>query len=105
MTTLVIHAPTWRANKEGARSFEKTIESRIGDGYAITRNEFAQITPGCNVLVLDKGKGRCAEGKLVKLEEDGATESGIRRYNVHIAQLHPAPYRNVPLTRRGVAVL
>jgi hypothetical protein len=105
MSTLVIHAPRTKAEVEEKRSFETTLTSCIGDGYAITRKEIALITPGCRVVVLDKDAKRRAEGTLVKLEPNGWTESGIERYDVHIAHLRIVPYAPEALTRRGVAVL
>jgi hypothetical protein len=105
MATLVINAPTRRAQAEGARSFEKTVESCIGDGYAITRNELALITPGCTVVVLDKDAERRAEGMLVRLEPNGCTENGIHRFNVHMKELRKVQYLPERLSRRGVAVI
>lgn len=106
MKTLVIHAPKSKA-KDGKRSFDETVKKQIGDGYAIARNECGLIQPGCDVIVLDNEAKRRAEGKLIKLEHDGWTETGMLRYNVHMENLTEVPYRpiNVRLKHRGVAII
>jgi hypothetical protein len=101
---LVIHAPKSKVQSENKRSFERTLETGIGDGYAVTRNELALLTPGLNVVLLDKDTRRRAEGELVKLEPNGWTRSGIQRYDVYTSNLKVVPYRPERLNRRGIAI-
>jgi len=104
MTTLVIHTPSSKVAQEAKRSFEKTLESKIGDEYAIYQNLLPRLSPGCRVVVLDKDQGKRAEGTLVKLERGSKTENGIQRYNVHIADLKRVEYKPEALNRCGIAV-
>ncbi len=104
MTTLVIHAPRSKAQSENKRSFERTFEAGIGDRYAIARNELALITPGLNVVLLDKDSRQRAEGTLIRLEPNGRTRTGMQRYDVYIANLGLVPYRPENLNWRGIAI-
>jgi len=105
MPTLVIHAPRTMAQSQNKRSFQQTVQTGVGDGYAITQKERALITSGWDVVVLDKDSRNRAEGKLVRLDPNGWTKSGIQRYDVHIARLTSVPYQPEALNRRGVAIL
>jgi hypothetical protein len=107
MKTLVIHAPSSKAQGEGKRSFEETVKRQIGDGYVIARTELPLITPGCNVVVLDNETEKRAEGKLVKLEQEGFTNTGMLRYNVHMKDLRKVSYKpiGVRLNHRGIAII
>lgn len=107
MKTLVIHAPSSKSVGESKRSFEETVRTKIGDGYALSRNEYALITLGCDVIVLDNETKRRAQGKLTKLVQDGSTKTGMLRYNVHMDHLQIVPYTPIPtrLNHRGIALL
>jgi hypothetical protein len=65
MSTLVIHAPAGKVQQESKQSFETTFASGVGDGYAITQNLFAQLSPGCCAVLLCKDTEKRAEGTLV----------------------------------------
>jgi hypothetical protein len=107
MKTLVIHAPSSKVNREGKRSFEETVKAEIGDGYAIARTEYPLISIGCDVIVLDNETKKRAEGKLVKLEHEGFTKTGMLRYNVHMENVRCVAYRPIPvrLNHRGIAII
>jgi len=105
MTTLVIHAPTSKVVSELKRSFENTLKTCIGDGYALTKSERAQISTGCKVIVIDKDTGKMAEARLVKLEHDSWTKNGIERFNVFMSDIQRVGYRSIALNRRGVALI
>lgn len=105
-TTLVIHAPDYRV-KHGEKSFEKTLATGVGDGYAISREDARIITPGLKVVLLrqDRNKRR-AEGSLVKLvPTTSKTPQGIRRYDVHVKDWKVVSYKAERLNRFGVAVI
>jgi hypothetical protein len=80
---------------------------QIGDGYAISRSEYGQITPGCRVIVLDNETRRRAEGTLVKLEPDGWTNSGMQRYDVYMRDVSEIRYEpvGIRLNHRGIAIM
>ena len=114
MPALAIHAPSSKAVNQGFRSFAATVRLRRGHAYAISRSEYAQITPGCDVIVLDKDAAipSRAEGKLRKLKRNGTTRNNIPRYDVLMTKLSTVPYRPLPLmpngrmfNRRGVRIL
>jgi hypothetical protein len=104
MTTLVIHAPSRKVAQEAKRSFEKTLQSKVGDEYAINRHLLPRLNSGCRVVVLDKEQEKRAEGTLVKLEPRSKTDNGIQRYDVHIADLKRVEYQPEVLNRCGIAV-
>ncbi len=105
MAILVINAPKWRVRQENAKSFEKTFQSGIGDGYAISKNLFDQLSPMCVVVLLSKDQKLRAEGRLIKLVPTTKTKNGIQRYDVYIENLTMVPYRPERLNRNGVAVI
>ena len=105
MSTLVINAPKAKVEQTRAQSFEATFASGVGDGYAITKILFAQLSAGCGVVLLDKDQGKRAEGTLVQLVPTEKTENGIQRYDVHIKNLKMVPYKPESLNRNGVAVI
>jgi hypothetical protein len=104
MTTLVIHTPSSKVAQESKRSFEKTLQSKVGDEFAIYQSLLPRLSAGCRVIVLDKDQGKRAEGTLVKLEPRSKTENGIQRYNVHIADLKRVEYKPEALNRCGIAI-
>ena len=117
MPSLVIHAPEYQLVREGAKSFEDTFETGIGEAYAlnstILRQVFPEgmIRPGWRVVLLCKDRRRRAEGELARLEpaiKDGRpwfTKNHIRRYDVYVENFEMVPYRPEALNRNGVAVI
>ena len=105
MATLVLNAPTWRENEDGAKSFESMLASGVGAGYAIAASLVTLVSRGCTVVILNKEKGLRAEGTLVRLQPVGKTRSGMRRYDVHMQDLRQVRYRPEALNRCGVAVV
>lgn len=106
MITLIIHAPDYRI-KDGAQSFESTLSSCVGDGYAISKAYASILHPGSKIVLLrnDRNKSR-AEGTLVKLvPTTNKTPQGIRRYDVHFRDPKVVPYKAERLNRFGVAVI
>jgi Swt1-like HEPN len=106
---LVIHAPTWKHLAESAASFQHTLDSRVGQGYAIARTELEFIRPGCDVIVLDKGSKRRGDAKLARLEASGTwTSNHVQRYDVHLEQLTEVRYGDsqaIRLNHRGIALI
>ncbi len=107
MATLFIHAPKTKVVEEGKQSFETTLATGIGDGYAIAESEMIHISPGCNVVLLDNPARKRAEGKLESLVPKGKTDNGIRRYDVKMRVLKLVAYQKPPdrFNFRGVLVL
>jgi len=104
VTSLVIHAPEWKVQREGARSFEGVFASGIGDGYAIPQRLALMLYVGCDVVLLNKDKQKRAEGKLRELVPTSKTKTGMQRYDVHIENLVSVPFEDERLTETGVAV-
>jgi len=104
MATLVLNAPTWKVQEEGAKSFDGILATGVGSGYAIAGTLVGQLKPGCIVVVLNKGRQLRAEGTLIRLEPKGRTESGMQRYDVWIRDLQQTEYRPELLNRCGVGV-
>ena len=98
------NAPKQMVNSEDKRSFEQTLATGIGRGYAIAHNLWLLCRPGCSVVLLSKDEGKRAEGTLLKLVPTEKAGNGIQRYDVHIDGLRPAPYQPEALNRNGVAV-
>ena len=105
MATLVINAPRQQAQQEQKKSFESTIRSGIGEGYAISYNLVTQLVPGCSVIILSKDQKLRAEGELVELIPTEKASNGIQRYNVHIKNIKQVPYKPEKLNRNGVSVI
>lgn len=104
MTTLIIHAPAGQS-RLGKRSFERTLRTRVGRGYAIWKRLREKCYKGCAVVVLSKDEERRAEGRLAKLVPTVKTDSGIQRYDVHMTDLREVRYRDEAVNRNGVNVL
>lgn len=118
MPSLVIHAPEYQV-REGAKTFEDTFQTGIGEAYALNSTIIRQvfpvgermIRPGWRVVLLCKDRKRRAEGDLVRLEpatKDGRpwfTKNHIRRYDVYVKNFVMVPYRPEALNRNGVAVI
>ncbi|MDI6776422.1 MAG: hypothetical protein QMD03_04135 [Syntrophales bacterium] len=116
MPSLIIHAPEYQV-REGAKSFEDTFRTGIGEAYALNSSILRQvflegmIRPGWRVVLLCKDRRRRAEGELVRLEpaiRDGRpwfTNNHIRRYDVYVENFEMVPYRPEALNRNGVAVI
>lgn len=109
MATLVLHTPTWRTQSDSAKSFQQTIDSAMGEGYALAQRELDQLRTGCDVIIIDKGKKRRADAKLARLEATSIwTANHVQRYNVHLRDVVEVPYRDsasIRLNRRGSAVI
>ena len=109
MKTLVIHAPKSAVNR-GSRSFQDTFSKQVGDEYGIFPSLFAQIKPGCPVILLSNPEKQQAEGRLVKLTPRTITR-GVQRYDVEITKPKMVTYRGDQpplkrcLNRWGVAVI
>ena len=105
MPTLVISAPRQKAELEQKRSFERTVETGVGDEYAIPAGKVVQLYAGCKVVVLDKDQRKRAEGTLVELVPRSKANNGMQRYDVLIKDLRLVDYKSEDLGRTGVAVI
>lgn len=104
MPQLIINAPKQMVNSEDKRSFEQSLATGIGSGYAIAYNLWLQCRPGCSVVLLSKDEGKRAEGTLAELVPTEKAGNGIQRYDVYIEGLRRVPYKSEALNRNGVAV-
>jgi len=93
------------AQQQGKRSFDQTLAVGVGDAYALSQNQFQQVSLGDRLLVLEKRTGRCAEGVLAGLQPNGWTLNGMQRYDVLMQDMVMVPYQNVLLKRWGVTVI
>ncbi len=92
--------------QERKRSFRETLQTGIGDGYAIPKGICDELIFGSDaVVLLAKVDKRRAEGTLEKLVENGETERHMKRYDVHIDGLKEVEYKPERLRRKGVAVI
>jgi hypothetical protein len=105
VSTLVIHTPLSKVLDEGKRSFERTLESGVGDEYAIYQNLYERISTGSCVVLLDKDRRLRAEGSLVKLVQRSRTKNGIQRYDVYIRNLKEVAYAPEALNRCVISVI
>ena len=115
MRKLVIHAPKGKAQQQDWPTFERTLDSAVGDGYAINENWIRELSPSwddhgspcseCGVVLLDKHQKLRAEGKLTRLVPTSKTGRGKQRYDVHMENLASVPYRPESLDRNGVTVI
>ena len=105
MTTLIIHTPD-KKSECGSRSFEGVFETGIGKGYALSNSEVSRLDRGdvVGVVVLRKDKRkRRAEGRLVQIELSGnKTPQGLKRYDIHMKDLHLVDYKPESLNHFGV---
>lgn len=105
MPSLVINAPKQQVILNNKKSFQETLNSGIGQGYAINSTLFRQIYLGCRVVLLSKDQRLRAEGELVKLVPTFKTKNGIQRYDVYIKNLTTVTYKPERLNHNGVAVI
>ncbi len=107
MPTLVIHAPHSEVKQNQKQSFNQTVATGRGDGYAIWQSLFQQLSPGDNVVVICKVHQKQAIGQIKELVPTVSTGSGMQRYDVIMENLASVPYTHgdTRLNRNGVTVL
>ncbi|MCX6048570.1 MAG: hypothetical protein NT075_25995 [Chloroflexi bacterium] len=111
MKSLVINAPKSQVDQGIKKSFQRTMSSGVGEGYAISKNLYdelcidGKISSDCGVVLLSKDQKLRAEGILVKLVCAGKTKTGMQRYDVHIDELKPVTYKTESLNRMGIAII
>src|SRR4051812_47347688 len=99
MKSLVLNAPKSQVDESIKKSFQRTMSSGIGEGYAISKNLYdelcmdGKLSLDCGVVLLSKDQKLRAEGTLVKLVCAGKTKTGMQRYDVHITDLKPVTYK------------
>lgn len=107
MPTLVIHAPHSQVQQNQKQSFNQTLATGRGDGYAISRGLFIQLSPGDDVVVICKVHQKQAAGEIKELIPTVKTGTGMQRYDVVMVNLKPVAYThgNTRLNRNGVTVI
>ena len=107
MSTLVIHAPHSETQQNQKQSFSQTVATGRGDGYAISRALFEQVSPGDPVIVICKVHQKQALGQIKELRPTEKAGNGIQRYDVVMENLTPQAYTQaeIRLNRNGVAVI
>jgi hypothetical protein len=104
MPTLNLSAPRAKVGPPPYRSFQRILDSGIGEAYAIAENQFNLLSSGSGVALVSNDEKRRAEGMLVELVLVGRTKSGMRRYDVHIKNLKEVDYKPEHFMRWGVSV-
>ena len=89
------------------QSFNQTLATGRGDGYAISRGLFNQLSPGDDIIVICKVHQKQAAGQIKELIPTVRTGTGMQRYDVIMVNLKPVAYThsNTSLNRNGVAVI
>jgi hypothetical protein len=107
MPTLVIHAPHSEVQQNQKQSFNQTVATGRGDGYAISRGLFNQLSPGDAVVVICKVHKKQAIGQIKELIPTVKTGTGMQRYDVIMVNLQAVAYTHgsTRLNRNGVAVI
>ena len=92
--------------RAGKRSFDETLKTRIGKGYAISKS-LRQLCKGgcCLIILLSNDEKRRAEGTLSRLVPTKKALNGIQRYDVHMKGMREVRYKRERLNRNGIAVL
>src|SRR5262249_14010430 len=80
MPTLVIHAPYSQVQQNDKKSFDETVSTGIGQGYAINRSLVQQLSPVDPVVVICKVHQKQAEGRIKQLRPTEKAGNGIQRY-------------------------
>lgn len=108
MTTLYLNVPRDKVDGEGKKSYEDTLGSAIGSGYAIPMGQAMQCAAGSNVVLLCQATGQRAQGKIKALKLTGEKMgSGMVRYDIYMEDLAAVPYCPAPASfgRTGILVV
>jgi hypothetical protein len=107
MPTLVIHAPYTQVQQNGKMSFDQTVATGIGHGYAISHSLFQQLSIGDPVVVICKIHHKQATGRIKQFRRADKAANGLQRYDVVMEDLHTENYThgNTRLNRNGVALV
>ena len=106
MTTLYLNVPKDKVDGEGKKSYQETLNSAVGSGYAIPRGSAMQCVPGLRVVLLCQATRQRAQGKMKELKPTGEKAgNGIMRYDVHLEEVSAAPYAPAPANFRRTGVL
>jgi hypothetical protein len=107
MPTLVIHAPYSQVQQNDRKSFDQTVSTGIGEGYAINRSLFQELSPGDPVVVICKVHQKQARGRIKQLRPTEKAGNGIQRYDVVMEDLQTESFTHgtTRLNRNGVAVV
>ena len=107
MPTLVIHAPHSQVQQNQKQSFNQTLATGKGEGHAISRVLFQQLSPGDDVMVICNVHRKQAVGKIKELIPTLLAGNGIQRYDVVMLDLKPVAYTSsdVRLNRNGVTIV
>jgi hypothetical protein len=104
--TLVLHAPEYQVTMNSKRSFSQTIATGIGDHYALNCNILPQAQNAKTVIILDKTSRQKATGDITRIvPTNSITGNGIRRFDIHVANLRECEYKPERLNRNGVAIV
>lgn len=107
MPTLVINAPSYQTEKNSRQSFEQTLKSNVGKGYALNRNILPLAMKAKKVIILDKTTKRKATGLIDLIIATGEkTNNGIPRFNIVMSGLKVSDiYEPESLNRNGVSII
>ena len=107
MPTLIIHAPHSEVQQNQKQSFDQTLATQKGDGYAISSSLFKRLSPGDGITVICKAHKKQASGLIKSLNPTVKAGNGIQRYDVILSNMKRVAYThgNTRLNRNGVAVI
>ena len=107
MTTLYLNVPKDKVDGEGKKSYQDTLRSAIGSGYAIPMGQAEQCVPGSGVVLLCQATRQRAEGKIMELKPAEKAGNGMVRYDVYIENVAAVPYCPAPANfgRTGILVV
>lgn len=106
MSTLIINTPSGKV-EETKQSFEKTIKSCVGVGFAMSRTTLLKALKCTKVHILDKDAKKMAVAEMVGITASllPKTSRGMVRYDIKFKKPSKCGYsKKVLLNRNGVGI-
>ena len=107
MVILYLNVPKDKVDDQDKKSYEDTLNSALGSGYAMSMENALKCVPGSAVVLLCQATEQRAQSRIKALKLTGEkTGGGMVRYDVHMEDLTSVPYRPAPANfgRTGVLV-
>jgi hypothetical protein len=102
MSILIINTPS-RKVEETKQSFEKTIKSCVGVGFAMSRTTLFKALKCTKVHILDKDAKKMAVAEMVGIIASQLVKKGMARYDIKFKKPLRCGYsKKVLLNRYGV---
>lgn len=104
MSTLIINTPSGKV-EETKQSFEKTIKSCVGVGFAMSRATLFKALKCTRVNILDKDARKMAVAEMVGITASQLHKKGMARYDIKFKNPLRCGYsKKVLLNRNGVGI-